>query len=140
MLTRNVVTCFLEHEGMLLVLRRSQDVMTHRGKWAGVSGSIEAHSALDQALKEIQEETGLGPDDVQLLRAGEANEVADEEYGVRWKVHPFHFRVTDPSLIRLDWEHSESRWIRPSEMSNLDTVPMLRETWERLPTGKSPGE
>ena len=71
MLTRNVVTCFLEHEGMLLehegmllVLRRSQDVMTHRGKWAGVSGSIEAHSALDQALNEIAEETGLSQEDV----------------------------------------------------------------------------
>ena len=112
-----------------------------RGNWAGVSGSIEAASALDLALKEIAEETGLQPGDVQLLLAGEPLEVVDEECGVKWIVHPFLFQVADPSPIRLDWEHSEFRWTDPSEITKLDTVPMLRETWERLlPTEKSPDE
>ena len=141
MRTRMVVTCFLEHDGRLLVLRRSQKVGTYRGKWAGVSGSIEAASALDQALNEIAEETGLQLGDVQLLLAGEPLEVVDEESGVKWIVHPFLFHVADPSPIRLDWEHSESRWTDPSEITKLDTVPMLRETWERLlPPEKSPDE
>ena len=138
---RRVVTCFLEHQGKLLILRRSQKVRTYRGKWAGVSGSIEGASALEQAFKEIAEETGLGPGDVKLLREGEPLEVVDEKSAVEWHVHPFLFRVADPTWIRLDWEHSESRWIHPDGLSQLDTVPMLKETWERLiSTTRSPDE
>ena len=52
-------TCVLQHEDRVLLLPRSQEVRTHQGKWAGVSGSIEAASPLDQAVQEIREETGL---------------------------------------------------------------------------------
>jgi len=140
--TRRVVTCFLEHQGRLLLLRRSQKVRTYRGKWAGVSGSIEreSSSALEQAFKEIAEETGMGAEDVELLRAGEPLEVVDSEHAlstaegsaVKWLVYPFLFRVVHPTNIRLDWEHSECRWIYPEELPQLDTVPRLKETWERL--------
>ncbi len=47
-------------------------------------------------------------------------------------MHPFLFEVEDPSSIRLDWEHVCSRWIDPSELEDLDTVPKLKETWELL--------
>ena len=129
---RRVVTCLLEHGGRLLVLRRSPKVRTYPGKWAGVSGSMEGSSALEQALKEIAEETGLPPGEVELLCVGEPLAVVDEAADVRWMVHPFLFRVADPSRIRLDWEHDECRWIDPDELSRLDTVPRLKETWERL--------
>ena len=132
MRTREVVTCFLEHQGKLLVLRRSQTVRTHRGKWAGVSGSVEGATPPEQALKEIAEETGLDTGEVRLVRTGEALEVADRIEVVTWLVHPFLFRVTDPAKIRLDWEHSDHRWVHPDELSRLDTVPRLKETWERL--------
>jgi 8-oxo-dGTP pyrophosphatase MutT (NUDIX family) len=132
-----VVTCFLEHKGRILILRRSQQVETYRGRWAGVSGVIEAASPLEQALREISEETGLGPRDVELLREGEPLEVEDRDGGVVWLVHPFLFRVKDPSRIRLDWEHTEHRWVEPKELAHLDTVPRLKDAWERL--WKSPG-
>ena len=129
---REVVTCFVEHRGRLLVLRRSQKVRTYPGRWAAVSGSIEGASALEQAFKEIAEETCLGPEDVELLSTGEPLKVVDEGLAVTWLVHPFLFRVGDPSRVRLDWEHSQSRWISPDELSQLNTVPRLKETWERL--------
>ena len=57
---REIVTCFLRHEGLVLLLKRSGRVRTHRTKWAGVSGSIEAATPLEQAIREIREETGVG--------------------------------------------------------------------------------
>ncbi len=130
---REVVTCFLRHGGRILVLRRSQRVGTHRDKWAGVSGSVEAGAApLEQAYRELREETGLTEADVQLLRQGAPLEIPDPEYDTLWRVHPFLFEVHDPLLIRLDWEHVEGRWVEPSELSGMVTVPRLKETWDQL--------
>lgn len=53
---RRVVTCFLEHDGKIPLLRRSQRVGTYRGRWAGVSGYIEeGNTPYAQALEEIRE-------------------------------------------------------------------------------------
>jgi len=58
LLEKRVVTCFLESDGEILILRRSRQVGSYQGKWAGVSGFIET-TADEQALVEIEEETGL---------------------------------------------------------------------------------
>jgi 8-oxo-dGTP diphosphatase len=130
-----VVTCFLLRRGgedEILLLRRSQQVGTYRGRWAGVSGYIEETDPLTQAYTEIEQETGLAREDVQLLRTGEPLEVVDAEADRRWIVHPFLFEVRGPAKIRADWEHSETRWIRPLEISHYETVPQLAETLMRV--------
>ncbi|MCH8207141.1 MAG: NUDIX pyrophosphatase [Chloroflexi bacterium] len=129
---RPVVTSFLRRGCRVLVLRRSQRVRTHRGKWAAVSGGIEGADPLEQALLEVREETGLADDELRLVRAGQPLRVPDAEHGVEWVVHPFLFDFEGESEIRLDWEHTECRWVDPGELGTLDTVPMLAETWERL--------
>jgi 8-oxo-dGTP diphosphatase len=130
-----VVTCFLLHRGgddEILLLRRSQQVGTYRGRWAGVSGYIEETDPLTQAYTEIEEETGLAREDVQLLRTGEPLEVVDVEADRRWIVHPFLFEVREPAKIQVDWEHSETRWIRPQDIFHYETVPQLAETLMRV--------
>ena len=56
----------------------------------------------------------------------------DPENDILWRVHPFLFCLADLATVRLDWEHVESRWIAPGELDTLDTVPKLKETWERV--------
>jgi 8-oxo-dGTP diphosphatase len=130
---RHVVTCFLEHNGRILILRRSQRVGTYRGKWAGVSGFIEQGvSPLEQARSEMKEEAGLGADDVELVQEGQPLDVIDVELGRRWIVHPFRFKVLEPENIRIDWEHTEAKWIAPEDMGRHETVPNLCETWQRV--------
>ena len=121
---KRVVTCFLECNGRILILRRSQLVGSFRGRWAGVSGYIET-TADEQALVEIEEETGLCRGDVKLVRKGRPLRVEGE--GVRWAVYPFLFRVKERNKIKIDWEHSDKRWIAPDEIDDYPTVPMLRE-------------
>jgi 8-oxo-dGTP pyrophosphatase MutT (NUDIX family) len=121
---QDVVTCFLECDGCILILRRSDKVGSYQGKWAGVSGYMEA-AADEQALVEIEEETGLSRSKVELVHQGEPLLVEGEN--VVWRVHPFLFRIKDRGYIRTDWEHTEHRWIKPSELGDYEAVPMLKE-------------
>ncbi len=127
----NVATSFLENDSKILILRRSDKVRTMKGKWAGISGYIEENeTALERALKEIQEEVGLKKEDVQLVRAGEPLQVPDKEQDILWIVHPYLFKTSNTE-IKLDWEHDEYRWIDPADIAKYDTVLMLRETLRR---------
>jgi ADP-ribose pyrophosphatase YjhB (NUDIX family) len=129
---QNVVTVFLNHRTKILVLKRSREVSTYSGHWAGVSGYLESENPLDQAYTEMAEEVGLTREDVTLLSVGEPLEIFDESQGLAWRVHPFLFAVHDPGRIRLDWENIEMRWIHPEELGELHTVPALRETLQRV--------
>ncbi len=128
---KHVVTCFLEHKGKILLLRRSAKVGTYRRSWAGVSGYIETND-IDQAYTEIREETELYKNDVRLVRKGEPIEVIDRNLNRKWVVHPFLFHVKDPEKVKIDWEHTEMRWIKPSEMRRYHTVPGLKEALARV--------
>lgn len=128
---KHVVTCFLESDGEVMILRRSEQVGTYQGRWAGVSGYIE-ESADEQALVEIREETGLAEEDLTLIKKGEPLAAKDEALGVKWVVHPYLFAIKDRGKIKIDWEHKEARWITPEEIGNYSTVPMLKETLERV--------
>ena len=128
----NVVTVFLEHDRKILLLRRSQKASTMKGLWAGISGYIENNDALTQALKEIEEETGLGNKKLNLLHVGQPLEVVEtNDPDTVWVVHPYLFH-SNTSLIRIDWEHDEVRWINPDEIQSYNTVPELKETLESV--------
>ncbi len=129
---KHVVTCFLECDARILLLRRSEMVGSFRGRWAGVSGYIEA-TADEQAMIEIEEETDLCPGDFELVKKGGTLEAEDE--GIRWIVHPYLFRIKDPSKVRIDWEHCEKRWIKPEDIDNYETVPLLKEVLARVYEG-----
>jgi 8-oxo-dGTP pyrophosphatase MutT (NUDIX family) len=128
---KRVVTCFMESGGEILILRRSGEVGSYRGRWAGVSGYIES-SADEQALTEIEEETGLERGEVELLKKGEPLAVEDEGLGIRWVVHPYLFRIKDRDKIRIDWEHKEARWIKAEDIEHYQTVPKLKEALSRV--------
>lgn len=131
---KHIVTCFLEHNHKILILKRSQKVSTYQGRWAGVSGYIETTDH-EQALIEIKEETGLDRGDVHLLKKGEPLEVIDGTIDRKWIIHPFLFHIEAPQKIKIDWEHKEARWINDAELTRYDTVPGLKETLDRVIDG-----
>lgn len=135
----SVVTSFLLRAGPggrdeVLILRRSGRVGTYRGRWAGVSGYLEGTPSMaeQQARREIREETGLTAADLELVRAGQPLTFEDHELDTRWTVHPFLFRVRPGAAVAIDWEHTETRWIRPSALGRYRTVPRLKEALARV--------
>lgn len=126
---KHVVTCFLECDARILILRRSEMVGSFQGRWAGVSGYVEK-TADEQTLIEIEEETGLRREDLELVRKGDLLEAEDE--GIKWVVHPYLFRIKERNKVKIDWEHNKIRWIKPGDIDNYETVPMLKETLARV--------
>jgi 8-oxo-dGTP pyrophosphatase MutT (NUDIX family) len=132
MRTRKIVTSFLRFEGRILLLKRSGRVSTYRGKWAAVSGGLEkGETPLARARKEIEEETGLKPRAFKIAKRGEPFSLEDRHLGIKWIIHPFLFTAKS-GRIKLDWEHTAFRWVKPEELSRYPAVPKLYEALKRL--------
>jgi len=136
---RHVVTCFLLNpaDGTVLLGRRSEAVSTYPGRWAAISGSVEIEQPLRQAYREIEEESGLAPAQVEFLREGLPVRFADWSLGTVWVVHPFLFRCNAPQAVRRDWEHLEFAWTEPERMAELDTVPKLLDAYRSASCARS---
>ncbi|RCX30759.1 NUDIX domain-containing protein [Thioalbus denitrificans] len=124
---RHVVTAFLRHGDRVLLVRRSGRVGTYQGLWSGISGYLEDADPLDQARREVEEETGIPSAVPRLVSAAPPLEIEDAAVGRCWVVHPFLFEVDDPDAVRLDWENLELRWVRPADLGEYATVPALAE-------------
>ena len=128
MIRISVVTAFLRYQNQVLLVRRSRHVGTYQGCWSGISGYLEHETPLQQAYREIREETGLPKDRLELAATGQPLEIPAPELERVWVVHPFLFDIRDPQLIRLDWENLESNWVTPRDIADYATVPRLLET------------
>ena len=101
-------------------------------KWAGISGYIEYNERiLKRAYKEINEETGLSSNEIEIIKTSEQLEIIDEELDTLWIIYPHLFKTTRTN-VKLDWEHDQYQWIEPTEITNYEGVPMLRETLQNV--------
>ena len=131
----HVVTVLITHHDKILILKRSHKVRTYKGLWGGIAGYVEPdEQPHETALKEIQEEVGLSPDDVTLQHQGKpitfTDQYNNEQYN--WVVHPFIFTLKKPKLISIDWEHTDYKWIPPSEIQHYKTVPKFKDVIQQL--------
>eukprot|EP00192_Tetraselmis_astigmatica_P006345 CAMPEP_0117676376 /NCGR_PEP_ID=MMETSP0804-20121206/16134_1 /TAXON_ID=1074897 /ORGANISM="Tetraselmis astigmatica, Strain CCMP880" /LENGTH=510 /DNA_ID=CAMNT_0005485499 /DNA_START=222 /DNA_END=1754 /DNA_ORIENTATION=+ len=148
---RRVVTGFVirpseaegESGGMeVLLLQRSEKVRTYQGKWAAVSGSVEAGEDPAAAMvREMEEETGWR----RRASAREGRPPTDVDHcmpggrSLFFRVHPFLFSLQEGCGQRspaIDWEHSAFQWKPPAAVAVLDvageTVPQLHDTLARV--------
>ena len=127
----DVVTVFLQHEGEILLLRRSEAVGTYQHQWGGVSGYVEPETddPREDAERELREEVGAV--DATLRRRGDPLRVVDDENDREWTVHPFRYdvpdRAVDPNEEVAEWE-----WVSPPAMLDRPCVPGLWATYRRV--------
>ncbi|HEY3297910.1 MAG TPA: NUDIX domain-containing protein [Armatimonadota bacterium] len=124
-----VVTAFVHSDERIALVKRSREVGTYQGKWAGFSGYVEQLPLL-QALAELKQEAGLDEDQVNLEGIGVPMRVDDGED--HWLVFPFLFKLVPGAQIRTDCEAEELEWFRPDEVSKLDAVPQLGAAFESV--------
>lgn len=121
-----VLTVFIKYKDKILLLKRSDKVGIYKGKWNTVAGYIdETKPLIKKIMEEISEELGITEDNISAYNLGEPFEFTDTRAKKTWIVHPAKVELkTDPD-IKLDWEHTEYKWIKPEELGKFDTVPNL---------------
>jgi 8-oxo-dGTP pyrophosphatase MutT (NUDIX family) len=129
-MTSVVTVLLVNDEKKILILKRSKKVRTYKGLWGGVAGYVEKDERpYETALKEIKEEVGLENEDVELLKQLDPISFTDyyESKKYDWKIFPFLFKIKEKRKIKIDWEHSQYRWISSSQIQKFETVPHLKE-------------
>jgi 8-oxo-dGTP diphosphatase len=137
LITREVhtVTAFLRSKDQILILLRSDRVRNFKNIWGAVSGLIENGLPADEQVRlEIKEETGLSGSDIQLVKTGETQIIDDLDRNLRKIVYPYLFDVKEPARIRINWEHSDYKWINPGDIDRYPTMPELKQTLQKVLT------
>lgn len=130
-----VLSCVVRRQtGEILLLKRSGLVGAYQGRWHVVGGYLDdpGRSAADKALVELEEEVGIPRSSVDRVTAGEPFEEFDPDVAKTWRIHPVLVDVRGDPLIRLDWEHTEYRWVRPEDVASYHTISTVPEVLRRL--------
>ena len=131
-----VVTVFVKYRSKILLLKRSNKVRNYRELWNTVAGFLDEDRPLaDKIRQELKEELGLGPDDIKRIEYGRRFELVDEAIAKTWLVFPAVVELMRLPGIRLDWEHSDYRWIEPEALTDYAIVPQLDTSWKNANTG-----
>jgi 8-oxo-dGTP pyrophosphatase MutT (NUDIX family) len=117
----------------ILMLRRAPE-RTLAGLWQGVSGRLEdGESIVAGALRELREETGLVPADLEAfydLDQVNSFHVAALDGVVTAAV--FAARLGASARVRLSHEHDRAEWVSPDEATRRSVWPAYRESVARI--------
>src|SRR3989338_7720870 len=128
-----VVTCFAKFNDEILLLKRSGRVWTYKGKWNVVAGYLDEIKPLRQkTLEELNEETKIAKEKVKKISIAEPFEFHDKEIGTTFIVHPVLIELKEKPEIKLDFEHTESRWVKREDLGKYDAVPNMLEGAKRV--------
>ena len=47
-----------------------------------------------------------------------------------WVVHPILIELNKKPEVKLDWEHTEFKWIKPEQIKDFDRVYGLEKSYE----------
>lgn len=128
-----VTNIFVRANGKLLLVKRTDKVSNYPGKWHTVAGYLDELVPLrNKVLEELREEIGVHEADVGDMLYGEPVEEADEVLGKQWTIYPVVVKLKGMPELQLNWEHSEYRWVSPSQLADFDTIPDLVLIWNRV--------
>jgi len=135
----------LRHDGQYLLLERAKTKRIQPGRWTGIGGRVEADEMDDltaSAVRELREESGIGPHDL-------------HNFTLRRVV--FHARPGAPLTTLLYFTGTLKRrvlppcpegtlaWVSPEQLAALSLIdnarpllPLLIADQERDPAGREP--
>lgn len=128
-----VVDVFVKYQEKILLLKRSDKVSTYQGKWNCVSGYLDEIKPLkEKALQELKEELAIKEANILSTKIGKTYSFTDDKTRKTYIVHPILVELESKPDIKLDFEHTECRWIKPAELKNFNIVPELNKGLEAI--------
>ncbi|MCD6381910.1 MAG: NUDIX domain-containing protein [Candidatus Aenigmarchaeota archaeon] len=119
-----VVVIFVRYKDKILILKRSEKVRTYKGKWNVVAGYLDELKPIkEKVFEELREEVGISPKIINQVSIKRAYKFTDRKSGRTWIVVTVLVELKRKPKIKIDWEHTEYRWVKPEEALKFDTVP-----------------
>ena len=120
--------------GLQILLMRRSPGRILPGLWQCVSGSLEAgESVTDGALRELREETGFGPAEVEaFFDLDQVNQFHEPSFRAIVTSAIFAVRVGVAAEPVLSHEHDAMRWASVDEAMGLAIWPAYRESIRRI--------
>lgn len=125
----DLVACWLyrldaERRPEILLIRRAPDRM-YPGLWQCVTGKLEpGERIIDGALREVEEETGLGRTDLDdVIDTDIVNWFHAADLDALLCEAVFAARVRPGAMVRLSPEHDDHRWLGSDEAKSLVVWP-----------------
>lgn len=121
---------FQEGQLKFLLFRRAHGKI-YQGQWRMVGGKKnEQETHWQAALREMNEETGLVPEDFWVIPS--LNHFYEHKTDQIRLIPAFAAEVPREAEIRLDDEHTEARWITSSEVPEFVIWPEQRKMFKLL--------
>ena len=118
-----VITVFVKYKEEILLLKRSDKVGTYKEKWNTIAGYLDEIKPIkEKVLEELREEIDVHREQIKSIKFREPYPLIDKELNKKWLIHPVLVELKEKPEIKLDWEHTEYKWIYPKELSNYDTI------------------
>ncbi|MDE1865436.1 MAG: NUDIX domain-containing protein [Candidatus Micrarchaeota archaeon] len=131
------VQVFIRVNGEILLLKRSDKVANYKGKWNSIGGFIDAPMPIqEKAIGEAEEELGITRSMIKQVITGDPYELYDPAIKKTWLICPFILELNSKPEIRLDFENSEYRWIKPGNITKFDRVFGLERSYAACTKGK----
>jgi len=86
----------------------------------------------EKILEELREEINVDEDNIRFIEVKDSYKLKDSKINKTWIVHPVLVELKEKPEIKLDWEHTEFRWIKPEELNNYDFVTDLDKTLKKV--------
>jgi dATP pyrophosphohydrolase len=117
----------------ILLLRRAPGRIL-AGLWQGVSGGLEADERIvDGALRELREETGVVPADLEAFYdLDQVNHFHVAPIDAVLSAAVFAARLRPGATARLSHEHDRQAWVGPDEAIRRSVWPAYRESVARI--------
>jgi len=114
----------------VLAIRRSETAPS-RPLWWDIPGGVLEHGedTMEGVLRELEEEAGITRDKVgiSILDIGSGFNDKDEYW-----VTACYTAEVDSSEVKLSFEHSEYKWVTPSEFLEMKTSPRIKQFLNKL--------
>lgn len=128
-----VMTIFVEFKGKVLIMKRSDKVSTYKGKWMTLAGYYDEKVPLrKKVLEEFREEIGLDYKIIKSFEVFTPIKIPDKKINKEWMIFTCKIVLKKRPKIKLDWEHTGYKWVKPDEVLKMDIVPSLAASMDKV--------
>ncbi len=121
--TSPVINVFIRHKDKILLLKRSNQVLAYKGKWNSLGGFLDELKPIkEKILKEVNEELKINKKLIKSIKLFKPYKLIDKFIKRTWLIFPALVDLKQKPKIKLDWEHTDFKWIYPKDIKKFDIV------------------